>query len=230
MKDSKFIELLNLYLDQQIDPADAARLEDEIARSPARRATYQQYCRMHRACTMLFEQSHPAAEVGVKLATAAAAADEKIEAFPASGPGFAWLRYGAALTVAACVAFVFLNRPTNVGAPKIPAAVAQVTPAAAPRPVPAAAPAAPTVTPGQMIAHSDIHLAPNGVKVEAVADETPSLDWMRQVKFVPVSHVSASELVFEPHPNIRKDSDQQVFESRLPFQGKVEQASFQFQR
>ena len=74
MKDSKFIELLNLYLDQQIEPAEAALLEEEIARNPARRQTYQQYCRMHRACTLMFEQSRPTSDVGEKVAMTAAAA------------------------------------------------------------------------------------------------------------------------------------------------------------
>ena len=67
MKDSKFIELLNLYLDQQIEPAEAALLEEEIARHPARRQTYQQYCRMHRACTLMFEQAQPESEQHVIL-------------------------------------------------------------------------------------------------------------------------------------------------------------------
>jgi len=53
MKDSEFLELLNLYLDHEITPADAARLEAEVRANPARRRTYQQYCRMQKACTML---------------------------------------------------------------------------------------------------------------------------------------------------------------------------------
>ena len=32
MKDSEFLELLNLYLDHEISPADAARLEAEVRR------------------------------------------------------------------------------------------------------------------------------------------------------------------------------------------------------
>ncbi len=82
MKDSKFIELLNLYVDQQIEPADAALLEEEILRNPARRRTYQQYCRMHRGCAMLQEQSRPQAGVGEKFTAAVAAADEKVVDFP----------------------------------------------------------------------------------------------------------------------------------------------------
>ena len=53
MKDSEFIELLNLYLDHEITAADAARLEAEVQASPERRRVYQQYCRMQKACTML---------------------------------------------------------------------------------------------------------------------------------------------------------------------------------
>jgi hypothetical protein len=65
MKESKFIELLNLYIDQQISPQDARLLEEEIAQDPQRRRVYQQYCKMHRACSLVFEnfraQAQPAA-------------------------------------------------------------------------------------------------------------------------------------------------------------------------
>jgi len=53
MKDSEFLELLNLYLDHEISPADAARLEAEVRASPGRRRTYLQYCRMQKACAAL---------------------------------------------------------------------------------------------------------------------------------------------------------------------------------
>ena len=36
MKDNEFIELLNLYLDHEISQEDAARLEAEVQRNPAR--------------------------------------------------------------------------------------------------------------------------------------------------------------------------------------------------
>ena len=53
MKDQEFIELLNLYLDHEISPADAARLEAEVQSNLPRRALYNQYCRMQKACTSL---------------------------------------------------------------------------------------------------------------------------------------------------------------------------------
>lgn len=53
MKDSEFIELLNLYLDREIAAADAVRLEAEVAANPDRRRTYDEYCRMHKACGLV---------------------------------------------------------------------------------------------------------------------------------------------------------------------------------
>lgn len=65
MKESKFIELLNLYIDHQISPEDAAVLEEQILQSPARRRTYNQYCRMQRACTLVLDQFNaPAGRAG----------------------------------------------------------------------------------------------------------------------------------------------------------------------
>jgi anti-sigma factor RsiW len=230
MKEPKFIELLNLYLDQQIEPADAALLEEEIARNPARRRIYQQYCRMHRACTTMFEQSSPSGSVGVKLAMAAAAADEKIQAFPAPRRSYAWIGYGAGLAAAACGAFVFLSRSANVPVASARDEIVQITPA---RALPAGKSASTAVSAANyqpvMVAHS-VRLAPDSNAIRTAGDESPSLDWMRQVQFVPVAHVSAEELVFEPHPKVDIQNDQKAFHSRLPFQGDVEKAAFQFQR
>ena len=62
MKESRFIELLNLYIDRQISPEDAALLEEEILQNPGRRHTYSQYCRMHRACTLALDRYTAASE------------------------------------------------------------------------------------------------------------------------------------------------------------------------
>ncbi|MGH7996623.1 MAG: anti-sigma factor family protein [Opitutaceae bacterium] len=53
MKDSEFIELLNLYVDQEIDEESARRLEAEVQADPNRRRVYRQYCMMHKACALL---------------------------------------------------------------------------------------------------------------------------------------------------------------------------------
>lgn len=106
MKDSEFIELLNLYLDHEISAADSARLEAEIRNNLDRRRVYRQYCQMQRAC---------------KLATADFATEETV---PGGGekkvvpftPAAAVRRprrlpYAVgALAAAACVALVFVGR------------------------------------------------------------------------------------------------------------------------
>ena len=53
MKDTEFIQLLNLYLDHEISTADAARLEAEVQNNAGRRHIYQEYCRMQKACRMI---------------------------------------------------------------------------------------------------------------------------------------------------------------------------------
>jgi hypothetical protein len=53
MKDSEFLELLNLYLDHEITAVDAARLEAEVRNNGQRRAVYHDYCRMQKACKIL---------------------------------------------------------------------------------------------------------------------------------------------------------------------------------
>lgn len=69
MSDKEFIELLNMYVDREISPADAKRLEGEVAENPARREVYDEYCRMQKACSMLSEENfrapaaHPVASL-----------------------------------------------------------------------------------------------------------------------------------------------------------------------
>ncbi len=53
MKQDKFVELLNLYLDHEISSADAVLLEDEIRRSPERRELYRKYCRIQKGCRLV---------------------------------------------------------------------------------------------------------------------------------------------------------------------------------
>ena len=53
MSEREFLELLNLYLDREITPADADRLEREIRSNPGRHRTYLQYCRMQQAVRLL---------------------------------------------------------------------------------------------------------------------------------------------------------------------------------
>ena len=55
MKDNRFIELVNLYIDRQITAAETTELEAEMQAHPRRRAVYRQYCQMHRATILVYE-------------------------------------------------------------------------------------------------------------------------------------------------------------------------------
>ena len=115
MRESRFIELLNLYVDQQLSSEEATELESEITANPARRRTYQQYCRIQRGCTLLFEKERSRAPLKQSLAVSLADADRKIVSFPArSGrPSGAFVSLGG-LAAAACVAFLVINRSGTV--------------------------------------------------------------------------------------------------------------------
>jgi len=123
MKDSEFIELLNLYLDHEISAADAARLEAEVVSNPARRKTYQEYCRMQKACKMLAEEFQT---------DAAPEADHKVIPFEVEHPARRNVYFtGAMVAAAACLAVIFGLRNRAPSAAPTVNPVAVTAPAAA---------------------------------------------------------------------------------------------------
>ena len=119
MKESKFIELLNLYIDHQISPEEAARLEEEILQDPRRRQTYNQYCRMQRACTLVLDQFKSPVDGAGK-----AAGD--IVGFEATKRRFRWEYLATGLAAAASLALVgvqiFIHSGGNLARTQIAAA------------------------------------------------------------------------------------------------------------
>lgn len=106
MNESEFLELLNLYLDHEITPVDAARLEAEIRTNPKRREIYREYCRLQNACKML------AADFGTEEATRAPKSIGNEMQFgvhvPSQTKRARLLLAGTGLAAVACVAFVLL--------------------------------------------------------------------------------------------------------------------------
>ncbi|MBI5381699.1 MAG: hypothetical protein HZA31_07350 [Opitutae bacterium] len=246
MNQSKFIELLNLYVDQEIDPADAALLEEEIQRNPERRQLYLQYCRMHRASTVLFEQYRAeAAPAAGSLAEAARAADRKVIAFPTQSRRRTgnWLMGAGLVAAAACVAVVFIRRPqqsetqmvggTTVAQVKTapaPSAPVAAVPVAAKAFVPVTAPAArPTFTP-VFVAHPLNQAAAANNQAPLLASDQEAFSWMHRVQLAPVRTVSPDELVFESKPAATREQELRTFTGARAGQFRVENAAFQFQR
>lgn len=139
MKENRFIELLNLYIDRQITAAETAELEAELQGNPKRQAVYRQYCRIHTATKQVYESFRAvAADQPLPQANRSGV----IELFETRRRRMQWAYYAAGFA-AACLAMVFvMNR---IAAP--PAAPAEV----AVRPLPAKPAAIAAVTPGASV-------------------------------------------------------------------------------
>ena len=147
MKDHRFIELVNLYIDRQITAEETAELEAEIQANPRRRAIYRQYCQLHTATKQVYagfraSAANPQAE---------APAGRVIRADFARRRRTHWINYAGGFAAAACLAFALVRY--SAGSPAkdtsaenqhpAPVQVAAVTPtpaAVTPAVVPASSP------------------------------------------------------------------------------------------
>lgn len=118
MKDRRFIELVNLYIDRQISADETAELEAEIQSNPRRRAVYRQYCQMHRATTLVFDSFRTQAPDQPATAVARPGSIARFEG-RSSGRGYHWVYYAGGLAAAACLALLFVRldntRPAGAG-------------------------------------------------------------------------------------------------------------------
>jgi anti-sigma factor RsiW len=253
MKDSEFIELLNLYLDHEISAADAARLEAEVQGSPERRRVYQEYCRMQKACTML-------AKDFVDQSAPAEARDRKVVAFeqaPRSSWGPGIFAVGGLAAVAACVAVMIVKRPAiepassgagstseTVAANQAPATGAAIVPEARVV-VPASTglvmnseisrtvsmPVSRRSDLQPAIATHALFLSANGTVATSQApspEAATQLDWIKGLQLAPVQRVTAEDLRFEARPADTAKTATFGSQPRPAQQGVPEMTAFQF--
>ena len=57
--DARFLELLNLHIDGELPPGEAAEFDAALRANPARRRTLEQYRRIQTACAQLFDPAAP---------------------------------------------------------------------------------------------------------------------------------------------------------------------------
>jgi len=216
MKDSKFIELLNLYVDHQISPADAALLEAEIQQKPERRQIYRQYCQMQKACVTLAENFRSEAPAGEKVIGMSPA--PRRMAIATYVMGFA--------AAAACIALVVVNRPGGPSSTKSTQTIALAQPNATPVEANVVAAAAQASEANRAVLHPAFPgVAKNdetAAATVAVADHV-SLDWMNQVQ---LQRVPAENLWFETRPTL--EAQDLMLRSARPYQGQVESTAFIF--
>jgi anti-sigma factor RsiW len=236
MNQSRFIELLNLYIDDQITADEAAELENAVASDPERQRTYAAYCRMHRACSLIGQHERLHAPASLAFERALRDADRKIAAasraprfHPMWGVGLA----GVA-AMAACIAFVVTRSPQVTAPDAAPVTVAGMS---APtmtvrlRPMPVVAlDNADRIEARPVFAHQAYALAVHDNQETADADtvDRAVAAWAQRVQLDSRKPVLAEDMAFETRSTIHPDN--RVFRSRRPMQATAEFTAYQFQR
>jgi hypothetical protein len=210
MKDSEFIELLNLYLDHEISSADAARLEAEVARHPGRARIYRQYCGMQKACMILADQFHEAAPARL--------ADRIAVAAPVRGN---WgLTFAAtSLAAAACFAAVLLVRR--------PAAETR-GPAVVSHSIASTVAAVPSVESKPSFNFQVAGGKAGAPALLASSGQQDPFAWMNQVQLTPIQRVSIEPFLYDPKSPL--DIRNGAFNTSQPnLQGQAETTAFRLQ-
>jgi hypothetical protein len=235
MTHTKFIELLNLYLDHQISGEEALQLEHEIKHHPGRLELYRQYCRMQKGCARLadnFRELAPAPQPASTLPLRRKAAGRT-----------GWYAGIGALAAAACLTLIVVNRQPAPAAVQSPTSAPQNGPAAgfaqADRPLSArpllSMPAMPqthqqvlqTVFSPAMVASNNPISAGDAIDAQSLITQADidRLDWMNRVQLQPLQ---LDDYSFQVRPAAAEDH--RTYRSRKPFDGNVEMTAFQFQR
>jgi hypothetical protein len=116
MKDARFKELLNLYIDHALSDAEAVEFHAELRADPKRRAMLRQYETMHGACAQVFARIEARAPSSEALCRALRRVEEQIENPRAMRDAWGWPTWGVTGGLAACVALVVarMSQPTMV--------------------------------------------------------------------------------------------------------------------
>ncbi len=224
MNDREFIELLNLYVDREISPEDALRLEAEVGTHRERRKLYEQYCRMQKACSLL---SVGLAESGADNA------GRRVLAFPPARP---W-RAGpmvAAFAAAACIIAVLGLRYRVASTPSDAPAVAAKASAA--RSVPDTMDLSLAPDPMKPVFFARMAVGRQGQQAAepafATGDDSlaqAQLNWIGGIHMEPVFSASNPGFLLGPKPDLKGGTTDEAPAGRYP-QDAGEMAAFRFQR
>jgi hypothetical protein len=216
MKDSEFIELLNLYLDHEISSEESARLEAEVASNADRLRLYRQYCRMQKACVVLADQHRENAPA--QDAMAAAFAPRSVW----SGAAGLWTT--GLLAAAASISVIAVYR-RPAAAPAGPV-LAQHAPAA---PAPAGSPLGVEFQP--VFVARNLTQDGGASKADVVftsAEPSGQFAWMDRVQIAPIQLAPDASLFVDPKP--RLELDDRALSNRALAPDDIEQAAFQFHK
>lgn len=251
MKESEFLELLNLYLDHEISAADAARLEAEVSARPDRRRTYDEYCRMHKACSLV-AMDFSAADGAVVTAS------DKVMPFEFAAAHAAARRrrfsgyVSGGLAAAACVAVAFVGFRAFTAPPSVGGLAAGHTitaergeGVAAARAVPATTGVGPQTaarelgnatyarTPAPKWVTAPLILSEqkaDAVMTAALRQAEDQLAWLQSVQFSPIqSRVQLEQIRFDAQPASLQPEGRALGGRMSPTpESAVEMAAFRF--
>jgi len=222
MNDNEFIELLNLYVDREITPADAVRLESEVVSNPERRKIHDQYCRIQKACSMLSDQPLEVSSAG----------PERSYAFPLFR--FQQFPLMATLGAAAClVAVLALRSPTAAILHEVPAVAADSAPSRSVADTVDVASASEAMKP---VFFTRVPASQAGLPiqrpmfaVEYTAPQMPQLGWIDQIHMTPIFTTANSDFLLDPRPDLKTTVSSESQNNR-DLQEPVEMTAFRFQR
>lgn len=229
MKQDKFIELLNLYLDHEISLEDAARLEEEIQRSPERRKMYRAYCQMQKGCSLLAEKFSELEQTEPVFATDAARPKR----------GFGGWYAGVGALAAACVAVVMVLQSNQSLEVTESATMAEPSSHRVVASVPVAEIASSRLAMPVFPEHNTkLHtvFTPKLINSPETAESARAFfareteagfDWMENVQLDPIESDPGS-MVFSVEP-VTKQAPR-TYRGRRALEGQVEMTAFQFQR
>lgn len=230
MKDNRFIELVNLYIDRQISAEEAAELEAELQANPRRRAVYRQYCQLHTATKQVYAGFRAHAEP-----EAASPGGRVIRAEFKGRSGPHWIHYVGGLAAAACLAVLFVQYNT-AGNRAEPAVIADAAPAPAVQVARATPPAVDTNAVVAMAQPASLQLA-NQPSVEPNYAELVRALREEDRRAFAASQMQSAQLpslfddgVFETRPVLLPANNQRVFRGRQTPTQKAEFTAFEFQR
>jgi hypothetical protein len=222
MNDNEFIELLNLYVDREINPEDAARLEGEVVSDPRRRKIHDQYCRIQKACSMLSDQPSEvsSSESGRRFA------------FPVFRlPQFPLM---ATLAAAACVIAVLAVR--NRISVTLHDAPAVAVDAGHSRSVADTVDLASASDAMKPVFFTRVPASQAGLPiqrpmfaVDEAAPQMPQLGWIDQIHMTPIFTTSNSDFLLDPRPDLKTTVSSESQNNR-DLQEAVEMTAFRFQR
>lgn len=231
MKDNRFIELVNLYIDRQISAEETAELEAEIQANPRRRAIYRQYCQLHTATKQVYA-GFRAEATGTQ---AAAAPGRVVRAEFSRRSRSNWIHYAGGLAAAACFAVMLVRYNANsqpvqgIIAESSPAPAAMVADAGPARSEVSAIAAEPVASVAPKLEHPLLAEPNYAEMVRALRQEDQRLFAAGQIQTAPLPSLF-DDGVFEARPVFLPANSPRVFRGKQAPDSKAAFTAFEFQR